>query len=140
MNCEQMNQMLSAWLDGEVTPQEEEQMMAHLDRCAVVGEVADTHHTNLDVLVVLVEVEDDGAEGGSGLAARLAHRTCHVERKNHWNGVRMLIAVATLTNLEAARVERRVNASRLEGLSVYSASVAVVTTSKTAGICSHRAV
>ena len=34
MNCEQMNDLLSAYLDGELTAQEEEQMHAHLEQCA----------------------------------------------------------------------------------------------------------
>ena len=34
MNCEQMNDLLWAFLDGELTAQEEEQMHAHLEQCA----------------------------------------------------------------------------------------------------------
>ena len=34
MNCEQMNDLLSAFLDGELTTREEEQMNAHLEQCA----------------------------------------------------------------------------------------------------------
>lgn len=34
MNCEQMNELLSAWLDGELSPTEEQQMQAHLEQCA----------------------------------------------------------------------------------------------------------
>lgn len=34
MNCEQMTDLLWAFLDGELTAQEEEQMHAHLEQCA----------------------------------------------------------------------------------------------------------
>ena len=30
MNCEQMNELLSAWLDGELSGNEQRQMQAHL--------------------------------------------------------------------------------------------------------------
>ena len=33
MNCEQMSLLLSAWLDGELSVREEEQMRAHLEQC-----------------------------------------------------------------------------------------------------------
>ena len=29
MNCEQMNELLSAWLDGELSENEQRQMQAH---------------------------------------------------------------------------------------------------------------
>ena len=34
MNCEQMNELLSAWLDGELSENEQRQMQAHLEQCA----------------------------------------------------------------------------------------------------------
>ena len=34
MNCEQMNELLSAWLDGELSETERRQMQAHLEQCA----------------------------------------------------------------------------------------------------------
>lgn len=34
MNCEQMTVLLSAWLDGELSREEEVQMQAHLEQCA----------------------------------------------------------------------------------------------------------
>lgn len=34
MNCEQMNELLSAWLDGELSESERRQMQAHLEQCA----------------------------------------------------------------------------------------------------------
>ena len=34
MNCEQMTLLISAWLDGETTAQEEKQMLEHLEQCA----------------------------------------------------------------------------------------------------------
>lgn len=34
MNCEQMNELLSAWLDGELSPAEQERMQEHLEQCA----------------------------------------------------------------------------------------------------------
>lgn len=34
MNCEQMTLLISAWLDGETTLQEEKQMLEHLEQCA----------------------------------------------------------------------------------------------------------
>ena len=34
MNCEQMNELLSAWLDGELSGNEQRQMQAHLEQCA----------------------------------------------------------------------------------------------------------
>ena len=34
MNCEQMNGLLSAWLDGELSGNEQRQMQAHLEQCA----------------------------------------------------------------------------------------------------------
>jgi len=34
MNCEQMTLLISAWLDGETTAQEEKELLAHLEQCA----------------------------------------------------------------------------------------------------------
>ena len=34
MNCEQMTLLMSAWLDGELSEQEEQQMKEHLEQCA----------------------------------------------------------------------------------------------------------
>ena len=34
MNCEQMTVLISAWLDGETTAQEEKQLLEHLEQCA----------------------------------------------------------------------------------------------------------
>lgn len=33
MNCEQMQQLMSLWLDGEISAQEQEQLQTHLERC-----------------------------------------------------------------------------------------------------------
>ena len=53
MNCEQMNDLLSAFLDGELTAQEEEQMHAHLEQCAdcrALLEQLQTLHTSFSDL------------------------------------------------------------------------------------------
>ena len=34
MNCEQMTLLISAWLDGETTGQEEKELLEHLEQCA----------------------------------------------------------------------------------------------------------
>ena len=45
MNCEQMTLLISAWLDGETAPQEEKQLMEHLDRCAPCRELLEQLQT-----------------------------------------------------------------------------------------------
>lgn len=53
MNCEQMTLLLSAWLDGELTKQEEEQMRGHLEQCTqcrALFEQLQTLHTSFSDL------------------------------------------------------------------------------------------
>ena len=39
MNCEQMTLLMSAWLDGELSEQEEQQMKEHLEQCPACREL-----------------------------------------------------------------------------------------------------
>lgn len=53
MNCEQMTLLMSSWLDGEVTGQEEKQMWEHLEHCPecrTLFEQLQTLHTSFSDL------------------------------------------------------------------------------------------
>lgn len=53
MNCEQMTVLLSAWLDGELSVEEQQQMQAHLEQCPecrALFEQLQTLHTSFSDL------------------------------------------------------------------------------------------
>lgn len=61
MNCEQMTVLLSAWLDGEVTAQEEVQLQEHLAQCPAcraLFEQLQTLHTSFSDLEEISAPED----------------------------------------------------------------------------------
>ena len=114
--------------------------LAHLNGGVVVVEVANAHDAELEVGELVVKAGDNLAEGCSGLGAGFAHRTSHVERKDDGHRVRVLVAVATLTDFETARVERRINVTCLEGLTLHTSCTAVVRAAQRRSIALQTAV